>query len=250
MKGSATMILRRVVTHFRKQDWTALFLDFVVVVIGILIAVQVTEWSEARRDRALEREYLVRLHADLESTLDARSEDSSAAQWNETRLAQQQIVLNALRTGVLREEDRPDFETGLAWFGFVGGVEVRRATIEELRSTGAMNLITDVGLRSRILGFDADLVRRAEIAENFMDAIYGFRQQIGGRYEVTRFGGEREDVRLTYDLDALAADPSFLNLLSQIDMLSRFRVDMGRTVLADVAELRDEVARHLETREQ
>lgn len=244
------MILHRVVTHFRKQDWTALFLDFVVVVIGILIAVQVTEWSEARRDRALEREYLVRLHADLESMLAARSEGSSAAQWNETRLAQQQIVLDALRSGVLREEQRADFETGLAWFGFVGGVEVQRATIEELRSTGAMNLITDVSLRSRILKFDADLVRRQEIVENFLDAIYGFRQQIGGRYEVVRFGGERDDVRLTYNLDALAADPPFLNLLSQIDMLSRFRMDMGQTVLADAAELREEIARHLDARKE
>lgn len=242
------MILRRVVTHFRKQDWTALFLDFMVVVIGILIAVQVTEWSEARRDRGLEREYLVRLHTDLESTLGARSAGSDAAQWNETRLAQQQIVLNALRTGVLREEERAGFETGMAWFGFVGGVEVQRATIEELRSTGAMNLITDVGLRSRILKFDADLVRRQEIVENFLDAIYGFRQQIGGHYEVARFGGERGDVRLKYDLQALAADPSLLNILSQIDMLARFRIDMGRTVLADVVQLRDEIARHLEAR--
>lgn len=242
------MILRRVVTHLRKQDWTALFLDFVVVVIGILLAVQVTEWSEARRDRVLEREYLVRLHADLEITLSVRSDGSDAAQWNETRLAQQQVVLNALRTGVLRDEERADFETGLAWFGFVGGVEVQRATIEELRSTGAMNLITDVGLRSRILKFDADLVRRQEIVENFLDAIYGFRQQIGGRYEVAHFAGERDAVRLSYDLDALAADPAFLNLLSQIDMLSRFRIDMGRIVLRDVAELRDEIARHLESR--
>lgn len=241
------MILRRVVSHFRQQDWIALFLDFMVVVIGILIAVQVTEWSEARRDRVLEREYLVRLHADLESTLSASGD---AATWNEARLAQQQIVLDALRAGVLREEARTDFETGLNWFGFIGGGGVHRATIEELRSTGAMNLISDVSLRTRILRFDADIVRRQEIAANFIDAVYAFRQQLGGRYEVVQFNGERDNVQLKYDLDALSADPAFLNVLSQMDMLSRFRLDLRQTTLAEVAELRDEIARHIEAGER
>jgi hypothetical protein len=49
-----------------------------------------------------------------------------------------------------------------------------------------------------------------------------------------------------YDFDALAADPAFRNTLSQIDMLSRFRLDMNKTVLADLAVLRDDIARELE----
>jgi hypothetical protein len=28
------MILRRVIKHFRNQEWTAIFLDFLIVVIG------------------------------------------------------------------------------------------------------------------------------------------------------------------------------------------------------------------------
>lgn len=239
------MILRRVIAHFRKQEWTAIFLDFLIVVAGILLAFQITEWNEARRDRALEHEYLERLHADMENTLESRGR---AAQWDETRLAQQALVLNALRTGVLREEDRGAFNTGLAWFGFVSGPEVQWATVDELRSTGAMNLIRNVSLRKRILEFDADLKRRQGITENFMGSIYAFREQLGGKYEVVKFEGERNDVELKYDLAALAADASFLNALSQIDMLSRFRLDMNKTVLADLAGLRDQIAQELERR--
>lgn len=237
------MILRRIIAHFRKQEWTAIAIDFLIVVAGILLAFQITSWNEARRDRSLEREYLERLHADIENTLDSRG---SAAQWDETRLAQQALVLNALRSGVLREEDRGAFNTGLAWFGFVSGPEVQWATVDELRSTGAMNLISDVALRGAILDFDADLQRRQGITGNFMESVYAFRAQIGGRYEVVNFAGERDDVALKYDFDALAADPAFLNTLSQIDMLSRFRLDMNRTVLADLAVLRDDIARALE----
>lgn len=239
------MILRRVIAHFRKQEWTAIFLDFLIVVAGILLAFQITAWSEARRDRALEKEYLERLHADIENTLQSRER---AAQWDETRLAQQALVLDALRTGVLRDEDRAEFNTGLAWFGFVSGPEVQWATVEELRSTGAMNLIHNVTLRSRVLRFDADLKRRQGIADNFMASIYAFREQLGGKYEVVKFEGERNDVELNYDFDALAADSAFCNALSQIDMLGRFRLDMNKTVLADLGRLRDEIARELEPR--
>ena len=237
------MILRRITEHVKAQNWFAVAIDFLIVVAGILLAFQITAWNEARRDRALEREYLERLYADIENTLESRGR---AAQWDETRLAQQALVLNALRTGVLRQEDRSAFNTGLAWFGFVSGPDVQWTTVDELRSTGAMNLISDVALRSAILNFDADLKRRQGITGNFLDSIYAFREQLGGKYEVVKFEGERNDVALKYDFDALAADPAFLNALSQIDMLSRFRLDMNKTVLADLAVLRDEIARELE----
>ena len=42
------MILRRVIHHFRKQEWAAIALDFLIVVAGILLAFQITEWNELR----------------------------------------------------------------------------------------------------------------------------------------------------------------------------------------------------------
>ena len=46
------MLLRRVIEHVKTQNWTAVALDFLIVVVGILIAFQITEWSEARNDLA------------------------------------------------------------------------------------------------------------------------------------------------------------------------------------------------------
>lgn len=40
------MILRRVIKHFRKQEWTAIAIDFVVV--GVLISFQVSNRNDAR----------------------------------------------------------------------------------------------------------------------------------------------------------------------------------------------------------
>jgi hypothetical protein len=59
------MILRRVIAHFRNQEWTAIALDFVIVVVGILLAFQITEWSEERAELKRSQEYLSRIRADL-----------------------------------------------------------------------------------------------------------------------------------------------------------------------------------------
>ena len=46
------MLLRRITEHVKAQNWTAVALDFVIVVVGILIAFQITNWNEARQQRA------------------------------------------------------------------------------------------------------------------------------------------------------------------------------------------------------
>jgi len=45
------MILRRVIKHFRNQEWTAISLDFLIVlivVIGVFVGLQVSNWNDRR----------------------------------------------------------------------------------------------------------------------------------------------------------------------------------------------------------
>jgi hypothetical protein len=52
-------------------------------------------------------------------------------------------------------------------------------------------------------------------------------------------------VKLAYDFETLAADPGLINVLSQIDFLARFRLDLNQLTLAEVRDLRDELAKRL-----
>lgn len=45
------MLLRSITKHVKDQNWFAVFLDFFIVVAGILIAFQITNWNEARLDQ-------------------------------------------------------------------------------------------------------------------------------------------------------------------------------------------------------
>jgi hypothetical protein len=42
------MLLRRIIEHVKVQNWTAIVIDFVIVVVGVFIGIQVSNWNEGR----------------------------------------------------------------------------------------------------------------------------------------------------------------------------------------------------------
>ena len=54
------MLLRRITEHVRAQNWAAVVIDFFIVVVGVFIGIQVSNWNEGlafeRREQVLLRE--------------------------------------------------------------------------------------------------------------------------------------------------------------------------------------------------
>ena len=59
------MLLRRVIKHVRAQDWFAVSLDFVIVVIGVFLGIQIGNWNEERVLENRERALLVELRDEI-----------------------------------------------------------------------------------------------------------------------------------------------------------------------------------------
>jgi hypothetical protein len=83
------MLLRSVTKHVKDQNWFAVFLDFFIVVAGILIAFQITNWNEARGDRVAERNYLSALENDAELSVENLNAILSALE--EQQVARQKL---------------------------------------------------------------------------------------------------------------------------------------------------------------
>lgn len=64
------MLLRRVIEHVKHQNWTAVVLDFIIVVSGVFIGIQVSNWNEARADRGIVTAHLSEIAEDLNSHLE------------------------------------------------------------------------------------------------------------------------------------------------------------------------------------
>ena len=67
------MILRRIIAHLRKQEWTAIGIDFLIVVVGVFVGLQAQAWNESRQDRVRERMYIERLERDF-TAIEERTE--------------------------------------------------------------------------------------------------------------------------------------------------------------------------------
>lgn len=96
------MILRRITKHVKEQNWFAVFLDFVIVVIGILIAFQITNFSDARREISELRQAEAALKNDLRRSY-----------FN----AKERMTLTDCRTEQLRGLSERLLEPGDTWAG-------------------------------------------------------------------------------------------------------------------------------------
>ena len=63
------MILRRLSLSLKQQNWTAIWIEFVLLVAGVFLGIQVSNWNAARADDARAQAYLERIRADLQSDL-------------------------------------------------------------------------------------------------------------------------------------------------------------------------------------
>lgn len=59
------MFLRRLVDHVRSLHWTMIFIDLVIVVVGVFIGMQVNNWNEARQERQRAAQLLDTLRVDM-----------------------------------------------------------------------------------------------------------------------------------------------------------------------------------------
>ena len=65
------MIIRRLVTALRKQDWGIAAIDFVIVVAGIFVGLRVDDWAKDRAAAEVERGMLALIVSDIRREADA-----------------------------------------------------------------------------------------------------------------------------------------------------------------------------------
>lgn len=237
------MIIHRIAKNIRQQNWFTVFIEFVIVVVGIYVGLQVDDWNQARKDKLLEQEYLERLYDDLNGSLEDFLE---YYQWDRNRLNNQYIVLTSLRAGKLEEQDKAAFASGLAMAGIHNPPRRRWGTVEELISTGNISLIDDLELRTAISETSGEYERNQEIYRESQARSAMLQASIRAHYDVVRFhwlwAGHAE---VDYDFEALAADKNFLNTFSNLHTSSDLSFTFSLRPIRDIQTLRDTLAEKL-----
>jgi len=134
------MALRSLAGRLREHDWFAAGIELLIVIAGILIALQVSNWNGDRQDRARARQYAQRLHGELQT--DLASMRSARRFWDKVANYQAQASEYA-ENGTLAGGSA--WRTVLAYYqaSQLRPFELQDTTFSELRDAGEMRLLAD-----------------------------------------------------------------------------------------------------------
>ena len=184
------MRLRSLTKHIREQNWFAVALDFFIVVVGILIAFQITNWSEARGEAQREKVLLERLHLDFEGIVawgDRVMPRVNEAPEDVSRLIEQ------IRADSEPELDDAFRQSAQASVSLVATFEMS-PTYQELVSTGTLSRISHPELRDALASYGRN--RDAELIVT--QGLYALQNQDAMRKAI-RFATLRDDPDLSHD---------------------------------------------------
>ena len=199
------MLLRRYMEHLRDQNWTAVWLDLVVVVLGIFLGMQVTQWSHDRADRQQEKIHLERLEQALDSNVD-QLEKAIALQ--SALLENHARVIDLLKKGSWIETEDQFVRDNIVKITFWRAIDFDLGVITSLTSSGEINLIQNTDVQEaafRILASDATLDSQLDYWRNwYVDWFFGFTSAIGVDIDTDRLHYGETDVRTLSGVEKLA----------------------------------------------
>ena len=225
------MILRSVMKHVRDQNWVAVGLDFLIVVVGVFIGIQVANWNDARVQEARDHVLLDRLQADFERI--ATWGDENIPQIEDLPVQTKRLI-DLIRSGEPARVDDAFRAMADASVEVWAGAELS-PTYEELVATGTLSRIRSRELRRAL----SDYARQRESAYILLEQQLDVRDT-GAMEGAIRFRTSDDDYEATkiaesVDWDALKATEPHLQIVLRNQVLrarwQRSTYESAKTVL-------------------
>ena len=252
------MILRRVIAHIRKQEWTAIAIDFLIVVLGVFVGLQVSNWNEARVDKVRARGFLERIAGDIDADLEEYADRQRF--WSEVSAYGARAVAYA-DTG--ETDGRSKWELALAFFqaSQVAEFFTTSATWEEMRGGGDLSLISNLDLRRALSRYYTNagnpaLSERPSYREHVREKIpldvqdYIWNHCYGSdsisRQWFVDCAAPIDEARSAAIVDALAGDAALIGELRYWMSTMNVAARIGRDRTMSATELRNAIAEEIE----
>lgn len=239
------MLLRRITKHINEQNWFAVFIDFCIVVIGVFIGLQVSQWNTLVQERRLEVDYLERIDAELTHLLET---DQGRLRWNERRIASTLYVIEMLTSGV-EPTDENLFKEGLYFAGVINKPTLAWNVVGELQNTGRIAIIRDTALRDAFNEHEDMFEFRIDLNNRQNGMIEAYTAEVRDSFEIVLLESEgphsshrfADGFTIDYDFNRLANNDRLIDRLKRIAVFHRYTQGGLEDHLQDVEELRDHV---------
>ncbi len=154
------MLLRSITKHVQEQNWYAIGIDFFIVVVGVFIGLQVQQWALEIERQSSERQYLNRLHSEIESLAESR------ALYNRTRservvlLKEAAVILANSADDLMLSELQCD---AIASSSYTTIPPADLPTVRELLSSGRLDRILSARVSEPILDYTQGVARARDL---------------------------------------------------------------------------------------
>jgi hypothetical protein len=146
------VFLTRLSVALRRQDWQTVTVEFLLVVLGVLLALQLDNWNEQRKDHALFQDYLVQLQADLRADINQAEGRIEASRSLDERAA---YLISVIEGKATQPIDQNLLVSSVLAAGYAYLDLVNRQTYDELISTGNLRLFPDTALKRDVVSYYA-----------------------------------------------------------------------------------------------
>lgn len=143
------MLLRRISDHIKEQNWFAVGIDFVIVVVGVFIGIQVANWNAERVAAADEAKLMARLTEEMQ-VLEA--ELAEGAKNYKSTVQATGALLIALRSDAL-PSDEQKLRRILWRANHFEEIPSLSASYSELVASGGLSRISDPELRTALINY-------------------------------------------------------------------------------------------------
>lgn len=153
------MIFQQIATAIRRQDWYAVAIEFLLVVAGVLVALQLDTWAQRQSDKQAYEAAVDRFRGEVAANLETIGfvEEELA-----TELPKVREALDALETCADDAQTLKTVNEGLAFISGTNGLFLRSSALKELTATPRLLSLQPPAVRRRLadLLFYLDVVER------------------------------------------------------------------------------------------
>ena len=164
------MILRRLSQSLKEQNWAAIGIEFVLLVLGVFLGIQVANWNDSRKESMQAAVYLKNIAEDIRGDINEIDETIAVSRWRMSVL--QALIVKStgeplpttyiLPIGVVEVQAVPAYtdaenkSLGLA-YAYIRTIDGNRSTYETIINTGGIGLIQNAKLLEQIQIYYADV---------------------------------------------------------------------------------------------
>jgi len=243
-----SVFLRRFVNQLTDQNWFTVVLEILVVITGIFLGLQLTDWNEERKNRIEEQSYLQRILADLDDSLQQQSHQIKRATDEIEALL---YLIRHLEAGTYEEADKSLLLEGLDSTSSIFFPITNFTTIREMQSSGKLILIRDLELRSAIGSLEVSFDIAMSQTNRGLYTLPAFQPFFAHLLRFSPNSGSYRSEMWEYSMDA-----DFERIASDPDMVSRLTlvyawIQFNRVNLTEhhntTKEIRDKLALALDS---